>query len=139
MSKCLNSLRTDQQNSHHSSADMTTGRSRLETYVANPPLIPLVQASNAANILVVQVTPAKSDRLPKTQREIVKRLDQINFNSTLNAEIEALKGRDDLAKKTTSESYLMRFRKSGRNSRRNTPTILTRSIPGTHGDIRVNG
>ena len=60
-------------------------------YVANPPLIPLVQASDAANILVVQVTPAKSDRLPKTQREIVKRLDQINFNSTLNAEIEALK------------------------------------------------
>ena len=37
------------------------------------------------------MTPAKSDRLPKTQREIVKRLDQINFNSTLNAEIEALK------------------------------------------------
>ena len=74
---------------------MTTGRSRLETYVANPPLIPLVQASDAANILVVQVTPAKSDRLPKTQREIVKRLDQINFNSTLNAEIEALKGRDE--------------------------------------------
>ena len=50
-----------------------------------------MQASDAANILVVQVTPAKSDRLPKTQREIVKRLDQISFNSTLNAEIEALK------------------------------------------------
>ena len=60
-------------------------------YVANPPLIPLVQASDAANILVVQVTPAKSDRLPNTQRKIVKRLDQINFNSTIDAEIEALK------------------------------------------------
>jgi NTE family protein len=60
-------------------------------YVANPPLIPLVQASDAANILIVQVTPAKSDRLPKTPREIVKRLDQINFNSTLHAEIEAVK------------------------------------------------
>ena len=60
-------------------------------YSANPPLIPLVQASDAANILVVQVTPARSDRLPETPREIVKRLDQINFNSTLNAEIEAVK------------------------------------------------
>ena len=60
-------------------------------YSANPPLIPLVQTSDAANILVVQVTPAKSDRLPETPREIVKRLDQINFNSTLNAEIEAVK------------------------------------------------
>jgi predicted acylesterase/phospholipase RssA len=61
-------------------------------YSANPPLIPLVQASDAANILVVQVTPARSDRLPETPREIVKRLDQINFNSTLNAEIEVKVG-----------------------------------------------
>jgi NTE family protein len=60
-------------------------------YVANPPLIPLVQASDAANILIVQVTPAKSDHLPTNPREIVKRLDQIHFNATLNAELEALK------------------------------------------------
>jgi NTE family protein len=59
-------------------------------YVANPPLIPLVQVSSAANVLVVQVTPAKSERLPTTQREIVKRIEQITFNATLNAEIEAL-------------------------------------------------
>ena len=32
-------------------------------YVANPPIIPLVQASSTANVLVVQVTPAKSERL----------------------------------------------------------------------------
>ena len=60
-------------------------------YVANPPLIPLVQASDAANLLVVQVTPNKSERLPTTPREILKRLDQIHFNATLNAEIVALK------------------------------------------------
>ena len=50
-------------------------------YVANPPLIPLVQVSSAANVLVVQVTPAKSERLPTTQREIVKRIEQITFNA----------------------------------------------------------
>ncbi|WP_158817878.1 patatin-like phospholipase family protein [Methylocapsa sp. S129] len=60
-------------------------------YVANPPLIPLVQASDAANLLIVQVTPAKSERLPTNPSEIVKRLDQIHFNATLNAELEALK------------------------------------------------
>jgi len=59
-------------------------------YVANPPIIPLVQASSTANVLVVQVTLAKSERLPTTPREIVKRIEQINFNATLNAEIEAL-------------------------------------------------
>jgi NTE family protein len=60
-------------------------------YVANPPLIPLVQASEAANLLIVQVTPANAEHLPTTPREIVKRLDQIHFNATLNADLEALK------------------------------------------------
>jgi NTE family protein len=60
-------------------------------YVANPPLIPLVQASDCAHLLIVQVTPAKSEHLPTNSREIVKRLDQIHFNATLNAELEALK------------------------------------------------
>jgi NTE family protein len=60
-------------------------------YVANPPLIPLVQASDAANLLIVQVTPTRSERLPTNPGEIMKRLDQIHFNATLNAELEALK------------------------------------------------
>ena len=60
-------------------------------YAANPPLIPLVQASTAAHLLIVQVTPTASDRLPKTKREIVRRLERIQFNATLNAELEALK------------------------------------------------
>ena len=60
-------------------------------YVANPPLIPLVQASDAVHLLIVQVTPARSERLPTKPAEIVKRLDQIHFNATLNAELEALK------------------------------------------------
>jgi NTE family protein len=74
-------------------------------YVANPPLMPLVQASDAAHLLIVQVTPAKSDRLPTNSREIVKRLDQIQFNATLNAELEALK----LAKMLRTTSKLRRL------------------------------
>lgn len=60
-------------------------------YVANPPLIPLVRVSEAPNVLVVQVTPTHSERLPTSPREISKRLEQIQFNSTLNADLEALK------------------------------------------------
>jgi NTE family protein len=60
-------------------------------YAANPPLLPLVQASKADNVLIVQVTPTSSERLPKTPREIAKRLEQIHFNCTLNCELEALK------------------------------------------------
>ncbi len=60
-------------------------------YAANPPLLPLVQASSAANVLIVQATPTKTERLPTTAREIAHRLEQIHFNATLNAELEALK------------------------------------------------
>jgi NTE family protein len=60
-------------------------------YAANPPLIPLVLASKAEHLLIVQVTPTKSERLPTAPGEIAKRLEQIRFNATLNAELEALK------------------------------------------------
>jgi NTE family protein len=60
-------------------------------YSANPPLIPLVLASKAAQLLIVQVTPTRSERLPTSPGEIAKRLEQIHFNATLNAELEALK------------------------------------------------
>jgi NTE family protein len=60
-------------------------------YAANPPLIPLVQASNADQVLIVQVTPTIFEGLPRGSQDIAKRLDQIHFNATLNAELEALK------------------------------------------------
>jgi NTE family protein len=60
-------------------------------YAANPPIIPLVRASEAAHILIVQVTPSTSERLPTSAREIAARLEQIQFNATLNSELEALK------------------------------------------------
>jgi NTE family protein len=60
-------------------------------YAANPPLIPLVRASKSDHVLIVQVTPMKTNKLPVTVPEISKRVDQIQFNATLNSELEALK------------------------------------------------
>jgi NTE family protein len=60
-------------------------------YAANPPLIPLVRASESAHVLIVQVTPSMSERLPTSAREIAARIEQIQFNATLNSELEALK------------------------------------------------
>jgi NTE family protein len=60
-------------------------------YAANPPLIPLIRASECDHALIVQVTPIKSDRLPRTARDIAKRIEQIQFNATLNSELETLK------------------------------------------------
>jgi NTE family protein len=60
-------------------------------YAANPPLIPLVRASRAAHVLIVQVIPSTSERLPVLPREIAARIEQIQFNATLNSELETLK------------------------------------------------
>ena len=60
-------------------------------YSANPPLVQLVHESDALDILVVQVTPTRTQGTPTNRSEIVKRLEQISFNATLNAEIEALR------------------------------------------------
>jgi len=60
-------------------------------YSANPPLFPLVLNSQADDVLVVLVTPNVVDRTPMARRDIVNRLEQIQFNATVNAEFEALR------------------------------------------------
>jgi NTE family protein len=59
-------------------------------YSANPPLVRLVQESETADVLVVQVTPARDSYVPITMAAIDRRLDQISANSALNAEIAAI-------------------------------------------------
>ncbi len=59
-------------------------------YAANPPLIPLVTATKASDVLVVQIVPSNSSELPTTSSEIDKRLNQITFSSSLQKDLEAL-------------------------------------------------
>jgi NTE family protein len=59
-------------------------------YSANPPLVRLVLESQTADVLVVQVTPARDGYVPITMAAIDRRLDQITANSALNAEIAAI-------------------------------------------------
>ncbi len=48
-------------------------------YSANPPLVDLVSASQATDLLVVRITPTLSAETPTSSREILRRLDQITF------------------------------------------------------------
>jgi NTE family protein len=59
-------------------------------YAANPPLVGLARDSDDADLLVVQVTPAREAAMPLTPGAIDRRLDQIAANAVLNAEIAAL-------------------------------------------------
>ncbi len=60
-------------------------------YVANPPLTPLVTESDASDVLIIQITPTRSQVFPRSRHEIERRIDQINFSSTLDREIEAIR------------------------------------------------
>lgn len=59
-------------------------------YAANPPLMPLVSATRAMDLLVVQIMPTNYAELPTTSLKIDKRLNQITFNSSLQKDLEAL-------------------------------------------------
>jgi NTE family protein len=59
-------------------------------YSTNPPVVSLVQDSETADLLVVQVTPSRDHYVPITMAAIDRRLDQIVANATLNAEISAV-------------------------------------------------
>ncbi len=66
-------------------------------YGANPPLLRLVQESEASDVLVVQVTPSRDSYIPVTMAAIDRRLDQITANAVLNAEFAALEWARDAA------------------------------------------
>jgi NTE family protein len=59
-------------------------------YAANPPVIPLVGASRASDVLLVQLIPTDHAGVPVTKSEIDKRLGQITFNAPLQKELEAI-------------------------------------------------
>src|SRR5215207_4134854 len=59
-------------------------------YAANPPVIPLVAASETPNVLVVQLIPTDHAGLPVTKAGIDERLGQITFNAPLQKELEAI-------------------------------------------------
>jgi len=60
-------------------------------YAANPPLLPLFVKSDAERMLIVQVTPNSTPTVPTAPREIARRIEQIQFNATLNRELDALR------------------------------------------------
>jgi len=59
-------------------------------YAANPPLTALVEASDAPDLLIVQIMPTVGQEVPTAAPEIVKRLEQITFNGVFLREAAAL-------------------------------------------------
>ena len=59
-------------------------------YVGNPPIYPLVGATRTEDLLVVQINPLQRHAVPKTPQEIIGRVNEITFNSSLMAELRGI-------------------------------------------------
>lgn len=71
-------------------------------YSANPPLLPLVEASEAAEILVVQIVPTQGQDRPRSAPDIVRRLEQVTFNGVLQRDLSTLATMMDLSAKAAA-------------------------------------
>ena len=59
-------------------------------YMGNPPLYPLFYHTETPDVVLIQINPVHRRETPKTAREILNRLNEITFNSTLLRELRAI-------------------------------------------------
>jgi NTE family protein len=59
-------------------------------YMGNPAIFPFLQATDADDVLVVQINPVTRPTTPRTTPEILNRLNEITFNSALISELRSM-------------------------------------------------
>ncbi|MEL7013131.1 MAG: patatin-like phospholipase family protein [Pseudomonadota bacterium] len=59
-------------------------------YMGNPPLFPLVDETDARDVIIVQINPFERPDIPTTPYDIENRLNEITFNSSLMKELRSL-------------------------------------------------
>jgi NTE family protein len=59
-------------------------------FSANPALFPLVANRASPDILIVQINPVHRPALPRSARDIINRVNEISFNTSLIKELRAL-------------------------------------------------
>jgi NTE family protein len=59
-------------------------------YMGNPVLFPLIDETEANDLVIIQVNPVVREALPRTASEIMNRLNEITFNASLVKEISSI-------------------------------------------------
>ncbi len=59
-------------------------------YMANPAITPLINECVSKDVIIVQVNPMNRPHVPSTAREILNRVNEISFNSTLVREMNGI-------------------------------------------------
>lgn len=75
-------------------------------YMGNPALFPLIDETDAHDLVIVQINPVTRDELPRTAPEITNRLNEITFNASLIKEVTSIL----LLKQLIDEEHVNRVR-----------------------------
>jgi NTE family protein len=59
-------------------------------YMGNPAIFPLIYGSETNDVVIVHINPLNRDEIPKTAKDILNRLNEISFNSSLMREMRAI-------------------------------------------------
>ncbi|MBL8672212.1 MAG: patatin-like phospholipase family protein [Alphaproteobacteria bacterium] len=59
-------------------------------YMGNPAIFPLIYGSATQDVIIVQINPLYREEVPTSAREILDRVNEISFNSTLMREMRAV-------------------------------------------------
>jgi NTE family protein len=59
-------------------------------YMGNPPIFPLIYGCHSRDVIIVHINPIERVRLPTTAGEIINRINEISFNSSLMREMRAI-------------------------------------------------
>ena len=84
-------------------------------YTGNPAIFPFFHASESEDVLVVQINPVLRQMTPKSAQEILNRVNEITFNSSLAAELRAI----EFVSRLLDQGRLRRGRGAGQYRRIN--------------------
>ncbi len=59
-------------------------------YMGNPAIFPLIYGCDTPDVVIVRVNPIRREELPTTAREILNRVNEISFNSSLMREMRTI-------------------------------------------------
>src|SRR5580692_10699184 len=88
-------------------------------YMGNPAIFPFFRSTDTEDVVIVSINPLERDMTPRTQTEILNRIDEITFNSSLIAEYRAI----DFVTRLIDQGRLPRGRGAGEYRRINVHRI----------------
>jgi NTE family protein len=103
-------------------------------YVGNPTLFPLFEASDTTDVLIVQINPLMRPGAPTSNKDIMNRVNEVTFNSSLLAELREI----ELISRLMDQGLLVCGKGEGEFRRINVHRIVLGTAMGLDAESKLN-